>query len=288
MAANAVAFLVTALTIIPMAKEMFPHPSGSSTVVRVAAGLSLPRDSDFARTGGNTPSIALFDESGERIGFKSGARHGKIGDGNFKDIVVDPINKDNNRAPAYLSVSGSGDDALCIAYIYITPPSKEFWAFFGDVPKECNAPWYHSNLPVQRQGGDPFKPRCFWIDSPEHNNGKTTGNFPQGAGIHLLDFAATNARVQQYVESRDTMCGSAPRFSLYPSLTEMNCLPIFNPPLKYNDDGTDTSFDALKTPGQVMCSPGPNEKPTAKQILQLQKWTGGRLSAPTYGVKKTI
>jgi hypothetical protein len=286
MAANAVAFLVTALTMIPMAKEMFPHPSGSSTVVRVAAGLSLPRDSDFARTGGNTPSIALFDESGERIGFKSGARHGKIGDGNFKDIVVDPINKDNNRAPAYLSVSGSGDDALCIAYIYITPPSKEFWAFFGDVPKECNAPWYHSNLPVQRQGGDPFKPRCFWIDSPDHNNGKTTGNFPQGAGIHLLDFAATNARVQQYVESRDTMCGSAPRFSLYPSLTEMNCLPIFNPPLKYNDDGTDTSFDALKTPGQVMCSPGPNEKPTAKQILQLQKWTGGRLSAPTYGVKK--
>ncbi|GFG01005.1 hypothetical protein IFM61392_01602 [Aspergillus lentulus] len=286
MAANAVAFLVTALTMIPMVKEMFPHPSESSTVVRVAAGLSLPRDSDFARTGGNTPSIALFDESGERIGFKSGARHGKIGDGNFKDIVVDPINKGNNRAPAYLSVSGSGDDALCIAYIYITPPSKEFWAFFGDVPKECNAPWYHSNLPVQRQGGDPFKPKCFWIDSPDHNNGKTTGNFPQGAGIHLFDFAATNARVQQYVESRDTMCGSAPRFSLYPSLTEMNCLPIFNPPLKYNDDGTDTSFDALKTPGQVMCSPGPNEKPTAKQILQLQKWIGGRLSAPTYGVKK--
>ncbi|KAH1347382.1 hypothetical protein KXX14_004168 [Aspergillus fumigatus] len=256
MAGNAIAFLLTALTAVPLANDLFPQSRGSSTVVRVAAGLSLPRDGDYARTGGNTPSIALFDESGERIGFKSGARHGKIGDGKFKDIVVEPINKDNSRAPAYLSVPSSGNDALCIADIYITPPSKEFWAFFGDVPKECGVAWYRSNLPVQRQNGDPFKPRCFWIDSPD--TGKTTSSFPQGAGIHLTDFTANQGRVQQYQISRDTMCASAPRFSF---------------------------FAALKTPGQVMCRPGPNEKPTAKQILQLQKWTGGRVSTPTYGVK---
>ncbi|KAH3199123.1 hypothetical protein KXV92_009748 [Aspergillus fumigatus] len=241
MAGNAIAFLLTALTAVPLANDLFPQSRGSSTVVRVAAGLSLPRDGDYARTGGNTPSIALFDESG---------------DGKFKDIVVEPINKDNSRAPAYLSVSSSGNDALCIADIYITPPSKEFWAFFGDVPKECGVAWYRSNLPVQRQNGDPFKPRCFWIDSPD--TGKTTSSFPQGAGIHLTDFTANQGRVQQYQISRDTMCASAPRFSF---------------------------FAALKTPGQVMCSPGPNEKPTAKQILQLQKWTGGRVSTPTYGVK---
>ncbi|KAH1300677.1 hypothetical protein KXX17_004974 [Aspergillus fumigatus] len=240
MAGNAIAFLLTALTAVPLANDLFPQSRGSSTVVRVAAGLSLPRDGDYARTGGNTPSIALFDESGERIGFKSGARHGKIGDGKFKDIVVEPINKDNSRAPAYLSVPSSGNDALCIADIYITPPSKEFWAFFGDVPKECGVAWYRSNLPVQRQNGDPFKPRCFWIDSPD--TGKTTSSFPQGAGIHLTDFTANQGRVQQYQISCDTMCASAPR-------------------------------------------PGPNEKPTAKQILQLQKWTGGRVSTPTYGVK---
>lgn len=225
MAGNAIAFLLTALTAVPLANDLFPQSRGSSTVVRVAAGLSLPRDGDYARTGGNTPSIALFDESGERIGFKSGARHGKIGDGKFKDIVVEPINKDNSRAPAYLSVPSSGNDALCIADIYITPPSKEFWAFFGDVPKECGVAWYRSNLPVQRQNGDPFKPRCFWIDSPD--TGKTTSSFPQGAGIHLTDFTANQGRVQQYQISRDTMCASAPRFSLYSSLTEMNCLPIF-------------------------------------------------------------
>ncbi|KAG2016836.1 hypothetical protein GB937_006038 [Aspergillus fischeri] len=122
--------------------------------------------------------------------------------------------------------------------------------------------------------------------STEHDTGKATSNFPQGAGIHLIDFAATQGRVQQYQNSRDTMCASAPRFSLYPFLTEMNCLQIFNPPLTYNDDGTDASLAALKTSGQVMCNPGPNEKPTAQQILQLQKWTGGRVSTPTYGVKK--
>jgi hypothetical protein len=104
--------------------------------------------------------------------------------------------------------------------------------------------------------------------------------------MHLLDFAATQNRVKQYQDYKDTMCGGTPRFSLWPSLTEMNCVPIFNPPLNYNDDGTDKSFGALKTPSQTMCSPGPNEKPTEKQILQLEKSTGGKFSQPTYGTRR--
>lgn len=270
---------------IPMAIEMFPKPQSASTSVRIAAGLSMPGESS-ASTGGNTPGIALFDEDGNRIGFKSGTRQGKINDGNYKDIIVDPIDRSNNRAPSYMSVSGGGEDSICIAYIYVTPPSKEFWGFFGDVAKECGGAWYHSNLPVQRQDGDPFKPSCFWIDSPHRDTKKTTNGFPQGASMHLLDFAATQNRVQQYQDHKDTMCGSTPRFSLWPSLTEMNCIPIFNPPLSYNDDGTDKSFSALKTKGQTMCDPGPDQKPTAKQILQLEQWSGGRFSQPTYGTRR--
>ncbi len=147
MAGNAIAFLLTGLTMIPMAIEMFPKPQSASTSVRIAAGLSMPGEGS-ASTGGNTPSIALFDEDGNRIGFKSGTRQGKINDGNYKDIIVDPIDSSNNRAPSYMSVSGGGEDSICIAYIYVTPPSKEFWGFFGDVAKECGGSWYHSNLPV--------------------------------------------------------------------------------------------------------------------------------------------
>jgi hypothetical protein len=147
MAGNAIAFLLTGRTMIPMAKEMFPNPQASSTIVRVAAGLSMPGEGSSS-IGGNTPGIGLFDEDGNRIDFKSGTRQGKIGDGNYKDIVVDPIDSGNNHAPSYLSVSGGGEGSICIAYIYITPPSKEFWGFFGDVPKECGGSWYHSNLPA--------------------------------------------------------------------------------------------------------------------------------------------
>jgi hypothetical protein len=168
----------------------------------------------------------------------------------------------------------------------MTPPSQENWGFYGDVPKQCGAKWYHSNLPVQRQNGDPFKPSCFWIDSPHGKTKKTVNGFPQGASIHMLDFAATQNRVAQYQNNKETMCNSKPRFALHDTLTEMNCIPIFNPPLKYNDDGTDKSYAALKTSGQVMCSPGPDKKPSMKDIIHLEQWTGGRFPQPTYGVRK--
>ena len=105
-------------------------------------------------------------------------------------------------------------------------------------------------------------------------------------GIHMIDFAATEYRVQQYQDDPATMCQSTPRLKAYPTLTEMNCLPIFNPPLVYNSDGTDNDTSKLKTDGQVMCSPGPNQKPTAQQVRQLEQYTSGRFSLPTYGVKK--
>ncbi|EAW15008.1 uncharacterized protein ACLA_004220 [Aspergillus clavatus NRRL 1] len=286
MAGNAIADLIGGLSLISMLSNVFPDSHESATSVRVAAGLSMPGEHDTPSTGGNMPGIALFDEDGGRIGFKSGTRSGSIGDGDYKDILVDPINTSNNRPPTYISISGGGQNPLCIAYIYVTPPSKEFWGFFGDIPKRCGAPWYHSNLPVQATDGTAFKPSCFWIASPDPVTGKTTNNYPQGAGIHLIDFAPSDGLVQQFEEHHDTMCDSAPRFKMYPSLTEMNCIPIFNPPLESNPDGTDKNLAALKTAGQVMCEPGPGTKPSAKQIIQLQQWTSGRYRQPSYGVKK--
>lgn len=54
MAENAIAFLLTGLTRIPMAKEMFRSPQSTSTTIHVAAGLSMPGEGSWASTGGNT------------------------------------------------------------------------------------------------------------------------------------------------------------------------------------------------------------------------------------------
>ncbi|OCK80312.1 hypothetical protein K432DRAFT_416785 [Lepidopterella palustris CBS 459.81] len=265
---NALAMGVMGISLIPLGKDFFPGPYKASTVVRVAAGMTMPGESS-ANTGGNTPGFGLFDGNGGRIGFKSGTRNGKIKDGHYSDIIIDPINNDNNRPPEYISIVGGGSDAICVAYIAITPPSQEYWAFYGDNAKQCGAAWYHSNLEVGLQG-NLFKPSCFWIASPGED-GTTSGNFPQGMGIHVIDFTGTQARQQQYTDHPETMCQSTPRFNIYASLTEMNCLPIFNPPLQYAYDWTDPDFTAH-----------PSNK-----IHQLEQWTGGRFSTPTYGVKRS-
>lgn len=167
----------------------------------------------------------------------------------------------------------------------LTPPSQEYWIFYGDVPKQCGAAWYHSNIQESLQG-NPYKPSCFWITSPDIK-GKKSGNFPQGAAVHLGDFNWNTARAQQYQDHQDTMCKSPPRFKMYDSLTEMNCIPIFKPHLQYASDWTDPDFNALMKPGQTFCDPGPGTKPSYQQIHSLERWSSGRFPAPNYGVKRS-
>ncbi|EFW19168.1 conserved hypothetical protein [Coccidioides posadasii str. Silveira] len=232
---------VTGLSLVPLGDYFFPAPYKANTIVRVASGLSQPHKHDKASTGGDMPSIALFDGNGERIGFKSGSRHGKIPDGRYEDISITPIDRKNNRPAEYiLSV--------------------------GDLA---------------------HKPKCFWIDGPD-DDGKTTYNFPQGIGIHLIDFIGSEALYAQYADHPDSMCKSAPRLKMYKKLNELQCLPVFNPPLEYTRDGLDADLEALKTEGEVMCSPPPGQLPTLEERLKLQRVLRSppRLWRPTYGVKK--
>ncbi|KAF4615583.1 hypothetical protein G7Y89_g15292 [Cudoniella acicularis] len=275
------------LSMIPLAQDFFPAPYKATTIVRVAAGMSMPGDSG-ASTGGHTCGIGLFDGDGLRIGFKSGIRAGSISDGTYMDIKVDPLDNNNNRPPEYLSIVGGGSDSLCVAYLAVTPPSSEYWAFYGDIPKQCGAYWYHSNLEVQVQQGS-YYPACFWLTSPDPTTGKKPHPFPQGYGIHITDFTPSQDRATQYNTYPDTMCKSDPRYKAYDSVTEMNCLPVFNPPLIYGSNSVDPDFNALKTPGSFMCDPHADgtTMPSPEQVRQLEQWTGGRFNEPTYGVKRS-
>lgn len=105
-----------ALTLIPLASEFFPKKYEASTSVRVAAGMTQPGEGSKS-TGGNVPNLALFDPNGDRLGFMSGETGGKIGDGKYQDIKIPHLDPHNNRPAEYMSVSASGTDALCIAYL---------------------------------------------------------------------------------------------------------------------------------------------------------------------------
>ncbi|MCJ1483170.1 hypothetical protein MMC06_003337 [Schaereria dolodes] len=271
-----------ALTLIPLALDFFPKPYQASTVVRVGAGLTQAGDGKSS-TGGNVPNIALFDPNGARLGFMSGTRKGKINEGNYNDMTVNHIDSSNNDAAEYISVSSGGTDALCIAYLAITWASGDKFQFFGDVGQQCGLPWYPSNLPVPTNIDPEYKPSCIWVG--------TNDNFANGFHFHVPDFGSNQNRAQGYQAAPRTMCQSAPRFSIWPKLNELNCVPVFDPPVPYNLDGTDpTDISRVMVAGKVECAPGPNTPPSSKQIDQLEQWHHGSgcmsgFNNPTYGVK---
>ncbi|KAL3471452.1 hypothetical protein BJX99DRAFT_266770 [Aspergillus californicus] len=253
---NAIGIGLMGISMIPLTQEFFPKPVPKYSKLRVAAGLHQPHD-DTASLGGSMPGVALFDANGDRISFKSGAGHGSIPDGNYHDIEIAPIHSQNTITPEYMSVS-------------------------------CGASWYHSNLAIQLNG-QTYKPSCFWIGGPRQDNGRPTNDFPEGIGLHIIDFDSTEARQTQYSKHPETLCKSKPRLHMYQQLSEMSCLPVFDPPLDYVFNKGDTHFDRLHTQGKAMCEPSANDIdpfPTTAQKTKLQKWSGGLLSSATYGTKK--
>ncbi|KAL8706353.1 MAG: hypothetical protein Q9225_007964, partial [Loekoesia sp. 1 TL-2023] len=206
-----------------MIPGLLPHEDKHQTVVRVAAGLST---NEADTTSGNMPGITLYDVMGRQIGSTKGKKH-TILDGDFVDISV-PFDDGVGKKPTeYLSVVNGGDDALCIAYLALTQPDGDKKAWYGDVGKACGANWYHSQL---KTGDDDYQPACIWID----RDFSTDLRF-QGFGMHINDFAATDARAQQYDEDRDLMCKAAPRFKMYETLKPGDTIPYFSPPLEYTE-----------------------------------------------------
>ncbi|KAL4760811.1 uncharacterized protein BDW70DRAFT_150500 [Aspergillus foveolatus] len=254
---NAIGLGLMGISMIPPADSFFPKVEPKYSTLRVAAGLSQPLASS-ASTGGSVPGVALFDANGNRVGFQSGHSHGTIDEGNCKDIQIAPIESQYTINPEYMSV--------------VT----------------CGAPWYHSNLAIQING-ETYKPSCFWIGGHRQDTGRPTNSFPMGIGLHIIDFDGNEARQAQYIEHPETLCESKPRLHMYDQLSEMTCLPIFDPPLKNEYGRGDADFEKLYTQRKVMCEPSANgidPFPTTEQIMKLQKWTLGRFSTALYGTKR--
>lgn len=235
---NVVGFASGALGIVSFVQGNLPPQDATATKVRVYAGAAI----DSISTSGNVPGLATWDWQGKFIGSTSGSSD-TIPSGQWKDISIDPVAGGDETAE-YLAISNGGKDALCIAAIAVTfPDAGIHQGWTGDIGYKCGADWYNSQTEI---GTDSRKPKCVWIDRDESN-----GLQFQGMGIHLPDFVATEARGYQYGNHTDTMC-SGPRFAMYPKLKTEDPIPIFSPPLQFNDDSTDTDLTALLKPSTIL------------------------------------
>ena len=229
-------FVSSALGIVSFVQSNLPLHDPDQTKVRIFAGLGL----SSTGTAGNVPTVALWDALGGFIG-SSGPVIDTVSGGSFVDLSVQPTSANDDRSTEYLAVAAAGSDDICIASIALTMPNGDNLAMYGDVPSQCGAPWYHSN---EILGNNNFKPRCVWIT----NTVSKTRPY-EGFGIHLPDFAFTDARQAQYNSHDGSMCHAQPRFSMYTNIGITDSIPVFSPPLDYADNQTDVN------PGSVSTAP---------------------------------
>lgn len=130
------------------------------------------------------------------------------------------------------------------------------FGFLGDVGRACGATWYYSDTNVMNTDSNTSESpvnlnrttsSCFWIDADKADGTGTNGIQHQGFGIHIIDFSSStdikkDGRAKQYSDRKETMCSNAPRFKMYEQMNTNTWIPIFNPPLKYNDNNTDVDL----------------------------------------------
>lgn len=162
--------------------------------------------------------------------------------GNFKDVQIVAHSNVGNVPAAYVSISASGDDAVCVAFVTISQANGDSSTFTGDVPAKCGATWFESSINLGTNGQHP---KCVWIDQ----NG-SDGLQDQGFGFHVRDFFGTVEQGNAYDGNTDLMCKSGPRFRMYQQLKAKESILFYKPPLRYNQDGTD------EDPSKIINNPG--------------------------------
>jgi hypothetical protein len=190
---------------IPLIKGNVHPPPDQTTTVQIQLGQNATQG---ASLGGNLPGVSLWDEQGEAIGSSIGGE--QLPQGNFKNVQIVAHPNVGNVPAAYVSISASGDDAVCVAFVTIIQANGDSSSFTGDVAAQCGATWFESSINL---GTDGEHPRCVWIDK----NG-SDGLQDQGFGFHVRDFFGTDAQGIAYGANNDLMCKSGPRFRMYQQL----------------------------------------------------------------------
>ena len=125
--------------LVSFAENHFPKPAKlPHTAFRVQVGLdseALDED-DYHGAGGRLPDVRNFNAKREFLGMLVNG-HKKVGQGTFKDFVVDQT---NNQQPTY-TLFTANKDPICIAYISTVWPDGQKYAWTGDFGRLCDKDW---------------------------------------------------------------------------------------------------------------------------------------------------
>ena len=205
--------------------QLSQQPGPEATTVQIGIG-------GAPNAGGSVPHVALWGEDGGRIGQYHGDANGHIDAETVKVITID--NEQNGKKAKqaeYLMLAMNESDAICISMIMVSGDGAE-WTWVGDMGKTCGADWYPSNFKI---GDSTQTPACVWI-SQNNKGGKIRA---QGLSLHMPDFAGDDGKAGEYQNNQDALCKSSKRMTFWPSIVADAVIPTFQPPLKYNADGTD-------------------------------------------------
>ena len=192
--------------------------------------------------GGNVPHIAVWDQSGNRIGQHSPSSRDKMKSNSINSYTIQnsQSNDPDQVQPEYVMLSMNDDNAICLAYVLATGNSAQ-WTWFGDLGYRCGADWYNSDYIV---GDGTYSPKCVWLDYNHSDNLRFNG-----LSLHMPDFAGDEqGKVTEYQTNQDTLCKSDPRMKFWPQILPDDIVPFHK--FQYNDDGSDVD------PASVINLPG--------------------------------
>jgi hypothetical protein len=149
------------LGVVSFAQSLFPAFTGSSTRVRIAAGLDGTQG--LRAAGGGIKRVAAWDYNQNQVGETIASdswntvtgtmNYGIFGvpEGNFVDIDV-PLGWSNKQTPFIVIDSGrqgwQNSDAICIAYVSTTWADGAQYGWIGNWGRECGLEWYYSGIYV--------------------------------------------------------------------------------------------------------------------------------------------
>ncbi|ETN44134.1 uncharacterized protein HMPREF1541_10684 [Cyphellophora europaea CBS 101466] len=231
----------------------FEYGTGNSTsrdtTVRIWAGMNVPgSDTGQGRTQGKVPMVTLYDERGQVIGKSCKAQPFILGD-SWIDPVIHTWKGAKIDRPAYVQLSQTDVDALCISAIEIIYPDDGSALIYGDIPhKTCGWLGYPSVSKVNPREGRPdlrnpnattgYPASCFWLGGrsppPKHEVFNPSKHMAASVAFHIRDFDGKNESVQAYNRNTDLLCKSTPRMQAHSSIPDS--IAIFSPPLMYGHE----------------------------------------------------
>ncbi|PGH00123.1 hypothetical protein AJ79_08306 [Helicocarpus griseus UAMH5409] len=167
---DAIGLVASALGIIGFSQSNLPGSAPNGAVVRVKVGL---QDHESQNFGGRFAKLQAYDTNNAVIGTVHPNKD--ISSGDFADYTF--RQKVGGVQTQYVSFIGT-NGAVCVSWLTLkNRDGAADAAWTGDVGYACGHSWNWGNQVAGRnkETGEPFKPRCTWLDADHTNNIDTAG-----------------------------------------------------------------------------------------------------------------